>query len=413
MITLLADDLSGAQEAFAAAADLPETSTTAAGLLLLDADAVPAHGPEVLAVDLDARRLEPGAAAAALRRGLARLSRSRRRDGPLVVKIDSLLRGPVAALLGALVETAPVVLCPAVPALGRTVEGGRPLVQGTPLAQTGLWAVEPCAPPSAVGDLAPHLDPETIALEEVRGHELPERLAAAVGRTRLVVADAATDADCTAIARAASPLGVVLVGAAGLARAAGSLQRAGSPATAPSDGSRTGAASAVRSAPVAVVVGSAAGTARDQVRELADQGVPVLSWRPGVELAPPAGPEADVVLVLDAPFDPDRADQLNAEFSDAVAAAVPGHHLVLTGGQTARAVLDRLGVARLHPLSQPHHGAVLAAAGDGRLVATRPGSFGGRDSLLTLRTALRAAVPADPRAARRRAQTPFTRGPAA
>jgi uncharacterized protein YgbK (DUF1537 family) len=64
--------------------------------------------------------------------------------------------------------------------------------------------------------------------------------------------------------------------------------------------------------------------------------------------------------------------------------------LVLTGGETARAVLDRLEVTELRPLVQVHHGAVISAGSTGQLVATRPGSFGGPDSLLTLVQAVQA-----------------------
>ena len=68
--------------------------------------------------------------------------------------------------------------------------------------------------------------------------------------------------------------------------------------------------------------------------------------------------------------------------------------LVLTGGETARAVLDRLGVTALTPLTQVHHGAVVCLDETGRAVATRPGSFGGPDSLVQLVTAVQAAVAA-------------------
>ncbi|MFE1840452.1 nucleotide-binding domain containing protein [Streptomyces sviceus] len=56
----------------------------------------------------------------------------------------------------------------------------------------------------------------------------------------------------------------------------------------------------------------------------------------------------------------------------------------MTGGETARRVLDALGVAYLAPLGQIHHGAVHALTADGRHVVTRPGSFGDTDSLLRI-----------------------------
>jgi hypothetical protein len=44
-------------------------------------------------------------------------------------------------------------------------------------------------------------------------------------------------------------------------------------------------------------------------------------------------------------------------------------------------VLEALGIDRLAPASQPHTGAVLSLAAEGRRVVTRPGSYGGADSL--------------------------------
>lgn len=54
----------------------------------------------------------------------------------------------------------------------------------------------------------------------------------------------------------------------------------------------------------------------------------------------------------------------------------------LTGGQTARGVLDTLGVGRLDPLAELTPGAVLSRDADGRRYVTRPGSFGDPDSLV-------------------------------
>ncbi|MEU1947609.1 nucleotide-binding domain containing protein, partial [Streptomyces sp. NPDC020125] len=73
--------------------------------------------------------------------------------------------------------------------------------------------------------------------------------------------------------------------------------------------------------------------------------------------------------------------------------AVAAHHgavdLVLTGGETARRVLDALAVAELDPVGQVHHGAVHLSTPDGRSVVTRPGSFGDPDSLRHIVQALR------------------------
>ena len=58
--------------------------------------------------------------------------------------------------------------------------------------------------------------------------------------------------------------------------------------------------------------------------------------------------------------------------------------MVLTGGETARAVLDALGVRWLEPLAEIEHGAVLSRTDQNALIVTRPGSFGEADSLLKI-----------------------------
>jgi 4-hydroxythreonine-4-phosphate dehydrogenase len=58
--------------------------------------------------------------------------------------------------------------------------------------------------------------------------------------------------------------------------------------------------------------------------------------------------------------------------------------LVLTGGETARAVVDAIGLTTLRPIYEIHHGAVASVASDGRRIVTRPGSFGGADSLVDI-----------------------------
>jgi D-threonate/D-erythronate kinase len=57
---------------------------------------------------------------------------------------------------------------------------------------------------------------------------------------------------------------------------------------------------------------------------------------------------------------------------------------VLTGGETARAVVDAIGITSLRPVHEIHHGAVVSVAPDGRRVVTRPGSFGDINSLVTI-----------------------------
>ena len=71
------------------------------------------------------------------------------------------------------------------------------------------------------------------------------------------------------------------------------------------------------------------------------------------------------------------------------AATGPAADLILTGGETAREVLDALGVRSLTPLASVQHGAVVSLSDDGRLVGTKPGSFGDSDALVQLYSAIK------------------------
>lgn len=379
MITILADDLSGAQEALAAASRLGPEPRSADALLLLDpadiADIplVAGDGPDApsaLAVDLHARGLPEQQAAARLEGALDALAARGRLGGDrrVLIKTDSILRGPVGALAAAAARHAPVVLCPAVPALERSAVGGIVHVHGVPLHRTALWAAETAAAPRAIAEVMGPAELVHADLATLRAGELASLLAPG----RIVIADAQSAEDCRAVADAAD--GAILVGAGGLAAALeGGESGTGAP-PAPADARAT-----------TLAVGSAAAGTRAQIAALAEARVPVMPWAPGARIPPAAG---DRALVIDVPLDPSRADELADAFTRAVAAADAGEHLVLTGGQTARAVLDQLGVRTLRPLVQPHHGAVVARTEDGRLVATRPGSFGDPRSLLDLLTSL-------------------------
>jgi uncharacterized protein YgbK (DUF1537 family) len=59
-------------------------------------------------------------------------------DGPLFKKTDSTLRGNIGPELTALAARGPVIYIPAYPALGRTVVGGRLLVDGVPVNETAF-----------------------------------------------------------------------------------------------------------------------------------------------------------------------------------------------------------------------------------------------------------------------------------
>ncbi len=347
-VAVLADDLSGAAESAAAFLDrgIPVTLCLAAG-------AVAPWGVSWFA--LISRTWSASGARRTHREALARLAP----NVVVVKKIDSLLRGNVRDEVEVLAERGPVLVAAALPALRRSVIGGVLHVDGVPLHRTDAWAAEADAPPHSLAEL--------------------------VG-PNVTVRDATSDADLDAIVGSVTPR-TQLVGTSALAAAlARSL-----PAQAAADVYRR------PSAGLLAVVGTAHPHAAEQVGRLVDTGVQHVPLAADALLRDTVDP-ADIgralaagpaVVTVDGPIRLEAARELSCVIGRLVATALTartGHRpdLILTGGETARAVVDALGLTDLRPIHQVHHGAVVSVASDGRSVATRPGSFGDGDSLVAI-----------------------------
>ncbi len=394
-LVIIGDDLSGSAES--AAVFHRNGYAVRIGLRSLpDAGAI-------RVVDTDTRQLTPEQArarAAAVIKDLA--------AGRVVLKLDSLLRGRLVPHLAALEPARyPVVFTPALPVQDRIVADGigydrGRVIGGRPLRE--LIAPLPAESIPALADVA----------------DLADRLGAATARGKIAICDATDEADLDRIVEAASRLpGVRFAGAAGLIAA---LARRLPPGPAvPRSPTSTG--------PVLCVLGTAAPSARRQVHELtaADSRIRVLTrppagWAAGTaaELRDQLATGRSAVIRLPTPGsaagllegDPGpvtgRADpvvgdhlagsddpRLVAELAE-LTVRVAGEStvpLVLSGGQTARAVLDRLGVITLEVTAEIQHGAVALRCDDGRTVVTRPGSFGAADSLVRILAHLTHAAP--------------------
>ncbi|GAA2264535.1 hypothetical protein GCM10010145_44270 [Streptomyces ruber] len=384
-VMALADDLSGAAEA-AALLRLPV-------LLALDPAQAPSAGDgEAVVVDLDSRHV-PGAAAAEA----VRTASAGRPDGVTwYKKSDSLLRGNVGAEAVAYAEGArAVVTAMALPVAGRVVRGGVVHVDGVPLHESGAWRAEERAAPRSVAEALAPLPTAGVPLDAVRRgpRALAGELAAVAARGRHPVCDAETDTDLDLIVGAALLLGPEyrLSGSGGLAAALG--RRIGT--TAPE--ADTGATDR----PLLVVAGSAEPGIVAQIARLKALGAHHLPLAPE-ELTdaapvplPPLTSDGVTVLSIDGSggIRPGTARRLVAGLARTVAALDGAPDLVLTGGETARRVLDATGITSLRPVGEIHHGAVHSRTADGRSVVTRPGSFGGPDSLHRIATALRPHLP--------------------
>lgn len=380
-VVALADDLSGAAET-AALLRLPTWLT------LRPAQAPPARDDEAVVVDLDSRHL-PGAEAAETVRSVL----TGHPGGTIwYKKSDSLLRGNPGAEAAAFAEGAhAVVTAMALPVAGRVVRGGVMHIDGVPLHESSAWRAEEREAPRSVPEALTPLPCAQVPLDTVRKgpRALSVRLAAAASTGQHPVCDAETDADLDVIARAALTLGPAyrLLGSGGLAAALGRHL-----------GTKTfGQRIPAGSRPLLVVAGSAEPGIAAQIAQLEAAGAR------HVQLAPEAlahaeaiplpllGSDSLTVLSIDGSggVRPGAARQLMSGLARTVA-ALPGRpDLVLTGGETARRVLDATRITALRPVGEIHHGAVHSQAPDGRSVVTRPGSFGGPDSLHRIAAALR------------------------
>jgi uncharacterized protein YgbK (DUF1537 family) len=365
-----ADDLTGACDTGAPfAARGVETLVLVTGAD--GADAGDAVAAPVVVLDTESRGLPAGPARERARCALRALAQGRPRV--LYKKVDSTLRGAVTAeLLGALdgAELTTALLAPAFPAQGRTVVDGELLVDGRPVSETPL-ARDPVFPRTGASVLAMLADGGArplgaLPLATLRtpgaARARVARFAAAGGR--VLVADAESDTDLGLLAGAAEGAGVLLAGSAGLATALAARLAPGRP--------RSTAPPRVPGR-VLVVAGSPHPATRAQVARI--------EGRPGVEvLVPPAA---------DAAADPLQRREAARALAARARAAIERHRprlLVLSGGDTAIAVLEAVGARGLRLRGELEPGLALATLHggplDGLLAVTKAGAFGDADALV-------------------------------
>ncbi|MFR9722867.1 four-carbon acid sugar kinase family protein [Streptomyces sp. MS19] len=380
-VLIVADDLSGAADSAVAFAARARTG------VVLDPGA-PWPDATAVAVDTDSRYL-PGEAAA--RRAAAVLDRAA--PGTLVYKkIDSTLRGNIgpetAACLAALTRRTGqrhiAVVTPAFPATGRTVRDGRVLVDGEPVE-----ARHPGRTPLTAQLTAAGLTVAALGLRELRTGDPARTLATAADA---LVVDAETDDDLARLVRACAGLPVLLVGSGGLAQHL--------TAAAPRDtGTATDGTAAGAHRPALVCVGSRSDLAHAQ-RDALVTGLPATPVPVGLD-APAAATTARITEALRAgrpavvfpdpgePLRPERAADIAAGLAAAVRPALPAAGtLVVTGGETARAVLLAAGVRALTVHGEAEPGVVLLRTPDGLPVVTKAGAFGDAGTLLRVVRAL-------------------------
>lgn len=396
---VLADDLTGAAEVAAA------RNGCAVTLLSSSADALPSHRPAV--VDLDTRS---GTATEAYTSTLlaVRLAREER----FALKTDSMLRGYLVHEFAAVLAAGKtVVFAPSLPEQERSLREGILYIGNVPLSDTDLWKREDRAAPEHIRDVLGNLPVTYCGWRALRTGALPELIRASRGG--VVVCDALDNEDLSLVADAAlDDPAVVPAGSAGLLKflwgkpSSPTDDKQSSAQSADETGGQEGRSPSGGPHPALIVVGSASSVAADQINYLSEYrpditthsvaipAVDLLAAEPGnwVEIAERISgclAEANTIITITGKVSRDRLTgrriitQL-AEIVRMVGERNPGADLVALGGETARAMLESLGVDQFLVVGQADYGAVVGktlGTKPSRTIITRPGSFGERDSL--------------------------------
>ncbi len=346
----LADDLSGALDAAGAFFRAGRRVRT-----VLDGQLPATWGEEVVAVTTETRNVSAEVARKKVREVLVQ---ARAKGARLLFKkIDSTMRGPVAAELSALLAAMPevrVLFTPANPAVGRTVREGVLYVRGVPVSETE-FARDPVWPVRA------------SALSELLGEAANERV---------TIADAATQEDLERAVEKMTKAGGewVGVGSGALALAVAGQRK------------RREETKRLPAGRVLVVCGSGHPLNRVQAERLrCERGVGVreVTLRGG-STTPPLASAGEVVLMVEAARG-ESAAALRAIVSAAKEAIEREgvKRIFVTGGETAFALCRELGVRELEFLEELESGVCACEAqrkGEGMLIAVKPGGFGDEET---------------------------------
>lgn len=378
---IIADDLTGAADAGVQFARAGYRTAVA----FRDAPVLPAENLDAVALDTDSRTMPAGFAA----KRVIEAARAVRSARLVYKKLDSTLRGPIAAELSAALAATGrerAVVAPAFPAAGRTTVGGVQLLHGEPVHETEMR--DDPRTPVREAHVPTLLEGSFLSVGTLSAGDLadPERVRRKVEGFRCVVADATSEADLEALVRAVpDPSSVLWAGSAGLAHALSRVYpgpREGEPRTRhePARG-------------VLVVVGSLSGVARQQLERLTDEygevAVSVAGGAVGEAASRARRALSDAVCaVVHTPAERKHSSgpliKPLAEVAAVLAEEALFDALVLTGGSTAVGVARRLGATGIRLEGEVEAGIPVGALISPRpyRVVTKAGGFGGPDALV-------------------------------
>lgn len=370
---IIADDLTGAADGLAQFASRGKRSRVLFPAELGKNDASRARG-EATAVSTGSRGLDADGAHVAT--ASAVLSLARRGADRIFVKIDSTVRGPVRAQIeGALdgwssvVPGAFAIVCPAYPAMGRTLTEGVVRVRGVP-----VQSVEEGRGFASSSLIAMIPGSRRVELTASTPLARADELVAAAAHSSVLIVDATTQHDLEIIAAAVAIIGprAVPVGAVGLAAAMAACWSGA--------GARRAQEPALTAQSVTVVVGSPLEVNRAQVRHLLA----------ALETSAPVAP-VDVIqgeaFAATSASAPGERDDLAVTTADAVGAR-PGAALVFLGDESTATVLESLDAHSLRIEGTAREGMCAGrlegGPADGLLVITKAGGFGTEDAVTRL-----------------------------
>jgi D-threonate/D-erythronate kinase len=412
-VAVLADDLTGAGDTVVQFAQRGWPS-----FLQRSADVPPLPALAAVGQSLNTRAL-PDAEASARTRAATRVQLDAGVTR-LYLKIDSTMRGSVAAQLAGALEAwrtvhagAFVVLCPAYPAMGRTIRDGRLWVNGAALEDSPAGS-DPVTPMRT--SVFTELVPGAAIVEMGQADKLRAAIVSAAHDHDVVVVEASEQAALVTLAAVVAQLGAQALpaGSAGLALALADAWH-------PQGGSAARVAAPQGGGSTLLLRTSANAVSRRQVARLLEElpatNIAVLSptladladdasaelWITRLRAASPTAG----LLVLEAPVDRiagatlvDASRRVARLMAAAVAALVARGQvrtLVLLGGDGADATLDALGVRNLHVMRNIVEGVPvaegLAGGGQGLVVVTKAGGFGDENTLVTVVRWLRGELP--------------------
>ncbi len=387
VVTIIADDLTGACDTGCLFAGPGPVGVLAAPALTGPDDS---SSMPVIAIDTESRALASREATDAIHAAARSLGR-RLAEGRVFKKIDSTLRGAAGVELTALLEHGPpftgALVCPSFPAQRRVVRHGRLLVDSVPVHESAI-ARDPAfrgATADVAALLAGGAPAVTLGLDDVRAGALKVAHLLERHRGALVAADAETDDDLATLAEAAlAAPGTLIAGSAGLGRALSRALGCEAPAVALPPGRAR-----------LVIVGSLHPASRAQLEALRAAGVPLVTADvrghddPAPAVAALAGGRGAVVASATTPADRETiARHLAAAAARILERATPDL-VVVTGGDTAYALLRALRPRRFDLTGAPADGLALGRLvlrDDGRSLAllTKAGGFGAADLLATI-----------------------------